>query len=171
MLDRRARALARPVSDRSRAERVPVATFTIGHRLHALEMKYLCAVVDLDEVSSLPRAPSHIMGVTVARDTLLLVADLRPLLRLPQPSLTGAARLITCGVSSAELALVVEEMNEMIELDAEEIETPAWLQTGTSGTLIRGVTSQPLILLDGTKLFTDSRLFLREENTGKLQEI
>lgn len=165
LLEERARVLARPVTEQKSA-RTAFTLFRIGGERHAIESRYVHAVIRPKNFASLPGAPPHLRGVTNVRGEIVLAVDLRPLLGLEQTTLTENARLLVCGTAAPELAIIAEEADEMVEIDQATIDSPEWLRGDRSGTWVQGVTADALILLDATKLLGDERFYIRRDSGG-----
>lgn len=163
LLEERARLLARPIVEQ-RSERTAFTLFRIGGERHAIETRYVHAVIRPQNFASLPGAPPHLRGLTNVRGEIVLAVDLRPLLGLEQTKLTEKARLLVCGTAAPELAIIAEEADEMVEIDQTTIDSPDWLRGDRSGTWVQGVTADALILLDAAKLLEDERFYIRRDS-------
>jgi purine-binding chemotaxis protein CheW len=156
----RAVALARPVAQLAPFVRQSMVVFGLGDELYALETRYVQQVQRFAEVTPLPGAAPHVLGVASVRGVLLAVFDLRVLLGVPRPQLGDLSRMLVLGEHQAELAIVADALHEVRQIDdAEWLELPASTRAATRPYL-RGVTREALALFDGAALLSDPQLYV-----------
>lgn len=156
----RAVALARPAAALAPVSRQAVVVFGLGDESYALETRYVQQVQRFVDVTPLPGAPAHVLGVASVRGTLLAVFDLRVLLGVPRPQLGDLSRMLVLGEQQAEFAIVADALHEVRQLDDTEwLEPPATTRAATRPYL-RGVTREALALFDGAALLADPQLYV-----------
>jgi purine-binding chemotaxis protein CheW len=119
----------------------------------------------LTDLTPLPGAPPHTVGVVNVRGEILVVFDLRPLLGRARTELTPQARVLVLGGGKAEFGLLVDRADEVRPLPADEVLPPAGRAGGGLGCLL-GVTADGVAVLDGGALLKDSR-FVAEGTGGR----
>jgi purine-binding chemotaxis protein CheW len=169
ILIERARRLAQPLQ---RAEpehdaRV-VATFRLAGERYAVEVRFVREIGRLVDLTPIPGAPEHLFGLTNLRGEILAVFDLRRFFGLSRGGLTDLSRIIVLGEERNELGLLADEAHEVVPLREEEILDPP--SAGTSRELVRGVTKDALILLDGAAVLRDPRFYVDQIDPIRVEE-
>lgn len=158
ILEARARALAHAPVHQAPGEMLEVVTFSLAGERYALEADHVCEVQRWTECTPIPGAVAHLRGLVNLRGDLLAVFDLRRLLGLVEQEPQESAFILVLGRGHPELGIAAEAIHEVrkVRLDALH-EPPAG---GTDRRLVRGVTEEALIVLDGPALLADERLFI-----------
>lgn len=103
------------------ANRRRLVTFTLGDRQYALDAGVVERIVPLPEVDRPPQAPSLLYGfLNLAGDTLPVI-HLQRLFRLPETAPGMWTPLIVVRVAGLHAALLVDRVNQVVGVEAEEI--------------------------------------------------
>jgi purine-binding chemotaxis protein CheW len=170
LLVRRAERLARPPpSSLETGGALQVVTFSLGRERYGIESAYVREVVRFTDFTPVPGAPEFLVGVTGLRGELLAIVDLRALLGVQQQGITDLSRIIVLGGERAEFGLLADSTHELKLLPAGQLLEPA-AAAGLERQLLRGVTAEALIVLDGAALLRDQRLFIGADGGGAATE-
>jgi purine-binding chemotaxis protein CheW len=112
ILQVRARALAKPLSDAGRAEERSVVSFKLGDERYAVDAEHVKEIVVSRSLTSLPGVPVFITGVTNLGGQLLAVVDLRPIFSLPTEPAGPTATVLVVEVSGKRFGLLVDHAVE-----------------------------------------------------------
>ncbi|MCT7374368.1 chemotaxis protein CheW [Chelativorans salis] len=130
-------------------------SFTLSDKRYAIETRYVCGVVSLENVTPLPRTPSYVVGVYDLRGQLLPVFDLRIPLGLPTDAASPVGMAIACGEAQPEFLFLTDAVSEVADLTAGALADPegdeAW---------VRGLAADGTTLLDGAAILNDRRFFI-----------
>ena len=140
-------------------------TFTLDEEVFALEIAKVREVLEFAGVTRVPRTPEFMRGVINLRGNVVPVVDLRLKFGL---SVT-AATVDTCVVmvevdidgEGTVLGALADSVQEVIEIDASQIEPPPRIGTRLKTEFIRGMGKRDdtfLIILDIDKVFSDDEL-------------
>jgi purine-binding chemotaxis protein CheW len=162
LLERRARALAQKPSDEESARTLEVLCFKLAGERYAIDTRSVLQVQALGDLTRMPDAPEHLLGVTNLRGQVLPVFDLRALLGVARPPLCDMTRLLVLGESEAELGILADVAEEISALDPAQLLSPSQPLHGLERACVRGVTRDALVVLDGAALLCDRRLFLED---------
>jgi purine-binding chemotaxis protein CheW len=163
VLDERARALARvPPIPPSPEEVVQVATFLLAGELYAVESCHVRRVVKLGEPTPVPGAPEHLVGVINLHGEILAVFDLRALFEIAPRGLSERSQVIVLGDERDEFGIVADEALEVLTLRIDAIHEPPGSLEGADRQLLRGVTQDALIVLDGAVLLRADRFVINQ---------
>jgi purine-binding chemotaxis protein CheW len=168
VLEARARLLAHTAATPTGAAVIlEIIAFALGNEQYALETRYVREVVRLTDCTPLPGAPPFLLGVLNLRGDILAVMDLRSFFGIAEQAPTDLSRVLVLGAERAELGLLADAAYEVRSLRADEVLEPPGSVAGIGREYLRGVTKEALIILDGTVLLQDRRLYIDQaETTG-----
>lgn len=89
-----------------------------GHRL-ALPAAEVDAVVELEALVPIPRAPAHIAGLSALRSRVLTVIDCRIAAGLPPLPQDGVGEAAVVAIDGHHYALRVDAVEDVLEADGE----------------------------------------------------
>lgn len=98
------------------AERVQLCTFRVGGEDYALDIMRVREVIHPLPVTPVPRAPVFVEGVARLRGDVVPVVDVRKRFGLPASPPTPRTRFLVVVVGRRRLALVVDEVCEVVRL-------------------------------------------------------
>jgi len=130
--------------------------FVVGGELFGLELTAIKEILSPPPITPVPRSRSEVLGVCSVRGLLVTVLCLRRTLRLPE-KLTGrrARILLTTSASGETLGLMVDEVRQVVRLQASEIEPAATTLGSDASEHVVGVARPPgsfVVLLDLTSI-------------------
>lgn len=105
-------------------------TFVLGEESYGIAVLKIREIIRLPDITAVPQMPSHIRGVINLRGKIIPVVDLRARFGLPHADPTDRTCVIVMQVasssgSSVPMGLVVDDVEEVINLAADDIqETP-----------------------------------------------
>lgn len=151
LLRRRAAQLARARTDATgRQPKEQALAFDIAGQPCALALEWVREVRALRELLPLPLARADVLGVVQLRGRMLPVLDLRELLGIAAPG--EFTRLLVIGREAAQLGVAASEVHGLRGLAADEAERRAGTLEGLRPELVRGVTPDGALLIDGKRL-------------------
>jgi purine-binding chemotaxis protein CheW len=153
LLDQRARALARPIEEARKDPMLDLVSFTLARETYAIESRFVVQVFRLEELAPLPGAESPVYGITTWRGDLLTILDLRPILGLPVSSLNDLCRVMVLGGARPEFGILADSVAELLSVPLAELVAVTEMQ-GRRADLVRGITTQAVLVLDGSALLS-----------------
>jgi len=105
-------------------QEIKVVCFRIGEDVYALDIMRVREIIKPQRLFGLPEAPSCVEGAINLRGSIIPVADLRKRFGLPQSAENGKSRLLVTVVSRQSLALIVDEVTEVVSIPARDIRPP-----------------------------------------------
>jgi len=169
LLEERARKLARRPEQGSGAIPLELLCFKLAGERYAIETRHVLQVLALVDLTRVPGAPAHLLGVTNLRGEILPVFDLRVLLGISRAGLSDMSRLLVLGHGEAELGILADSADEIIALDPGALHEPSQPLAALERACVRGVTHDALIVLGGAALLADRRLFLEDTPDERAQ--
>lgn len=164
LLARRARELEQPPRrEPLSGELSNIIAFTLGAERYGIEMEWIREVVRLTDLAPVPGAPAFVAGVINYRGEIVAVVDLRALFGIASPGLIDLLRVIVVGNKNPEFGVLASRVLQVAAVQTEDLSRqPLDFVAGIGADLVKGVTRDALVVLDGQKLLTDPRLFVKE---------
>lgn len=103
------------------SERVELCTFRIAGEDYAVDIMRVREIINPLPVTPVPRAPAFIEGVIRLRSEVIPVVDVRKRFGLPTAAPTRKTKYLVVRIGGRRLALVVDEVTEVVRLARSEI--------------------------------------------------
>ena len=143
----------------------PFLTFAIDDETYAVDVTRVREVLELMDITQIPRTPEHMRGVINVRGSVVPVFDLRLKFGLPEKQATVDTCIVVVEIKAAEetivLGCLVDSVEEVIELGSAQIEPPPRLGAGIDTHYIKGMGKKDesfIILMDLDRLLTGDEL-------------
>ena len=140
-------------------------TFKLGDETYGIEILKVQEIMGMLTVTPLPRTPDYMRGVINLRGKVIPVIDLRLKFAMEAHDYTRRTCIIVVQVQLERVALVmgiiVDEVSEVIEVAAEQIEPPPSFGTEVDTEFILGigkVGNKVMMLLDVDRVLTGEEL-------------
>ena len=166
IMDARARRLAEIASPATVLEAVEVVTFALDDERYAVETRHVREIIRAGEIASVPGTPPFVVGLTNVRGELLVVVDLRQLFGFPARVPTARTRIAVMGDTGNEMGVLMDAVHEVTTVWREELLDGPLGADGVGREVMSGVTRDGCIVLDGTRLLADPRLFVEQGQGG-----
>lgn len=165
VLDARARALARvPARPPDASESLDLATFTLDDERFAIETRYVRRIARLGPYERVPGTPAALLGVTNAGGEILALFDLRLLFGGRGAAPTDRSRVVVLGDGRDEFGVLADAAHEVLTLRLGELLPPPNSSEGHGPSLLRGVTADAMLVIDGGLLLRDDRLVVDQRD-------
>ena len=145
-------------------------TFRLGEEVFALEISQVREVLDYTQITRVPRMPEFMRGVINLRGSVVPVVDLRLKFGMSATGRTVNTCIIIVEVEvegeRTLLGALADSVQEVIDLDAGQIEPPPRLGTSIRADFIRGMGKRDerfVIILDVDRVFSPGELALVQE--------
>lgn len=168
VMDKRARALAQvSVQLPSSTDVLQVVTFSLANERYGIETRYVQAIIRGTDCTPIPGAPDFLVGVLNLRGEILPIFDLRKFFNVADNTPSELCQILVLGNERSEFGIVADVVRSLAMLRADEVLEPPDTLPSMGRELLRGVTGDVLILLDGPALLQDSRFFVdQSEEVG-----
>lgn len=141
---------------------VQYVTLGIDKGMFAIPVQLVQEILDLRDITRIPDAPRHILGLIDVRGRSVAVMDLRIRLGLASADSSEHTRIlvldIPSGAKRSVVALLVDRVFEVTALDGQGVEPPPDIGTEWRYDSVRGIGRRGddfVILLDIGRLFGD----------------
>lgn len=137
-------------------------TFRLGEEVFALDIAQVREVLDFPRITRVPRMPGFLRGVTNLRGAVVPVVDLRLKFGMPAAERTVNSCVIIveigCGDERTVLGALADSVQEVIGLEAAQIEPSPRIGASLRTEFIRGMGKRDdhfVIILDVERVFSD----------------
>jgi purine-binding chemotaxis protein CheW len=164
ILKARARALAvpRPQSEGA-GEYVEIVRFQLASETYGIELRYVAGVSVVKELTPLPCSPAFVVGIVNAHGRVLSVVDLKRFFNLPASGLTNLNRLIVIQGNGMEFGVLADSIDGVTRTPRRDLQAALGTLTGVGAEYLKGITAEPLIVIDAGKLLSDPRIVVQQE--------
>jgi purine-binding chemotaxis protein CheW len=132
-------------------------TFLIDDLLMALEVERVQEVLRPQEMTAVPLASRVVKGLINLRGQIVTAVDLRRRLQLPDRTEGLASMNIVVRAEGGAIALLVDEIGDVLEVDQASFERPPETLQGVARDLLLGIyklKDRLLLVLDADKAVT-----------------
>jgi len=135
-------------------------TFKIDAEEYGVKIANVQEINRMTEVTKIPRAPYHIVGIVNLRGNVIPALDLRRLFKLPDKPITDATRIIIVDLDGKRTGIVVDSVSEVLRFEKNLIEPPPEvLSSGIDSDYVEGVGKldggrRMILILDISKILS-----------------
>jgi purine-binding chemotaxis protein CheW len=136
-------------------------TFHLAGEDYGIEIRYVIEIIGIQKITEVPDMPIFIRGVINLRGKVIPVMDVRARFGIEARDYDDRTCIIVVNIENTEVGLVVDEVSEVANIPAQNVEPPP--RTGrTSGSrCIQGmgkIGTEVKILLDVKELLFDEQM-------------
>jgi purine-binding chemotaxis protein CheW len=143
--------------------RLHIVEFLLTPEKYGIESQLINEVLLLKELTPIPGTPSFIAGVTNVRGKIIAVVNLKTFLGLVTKGITELNKIIILQQNGMEFGIIVDAIAGTRNIVEKSLNAaPATLQ-GKGATYVKGITSDGLIILDGTRLLSETTLLVNQK--------
>ena len=121
---------------------VDVVEFTLGKERYALDISLVREIVEMMQITPLPRAPSHITGVINLRGEITNIMNLYTMLGLPAEAREKAKKIIVFMPEAAggnNVGILVDNVTSVTPVSEDQVEKMDGGITGEQSRYIKGI--------------------------------
>jgi purine-binding chemotaxis protein CheW len=141
-------------------------TFVLSKEEYGIEILKVREIIGIMEITTVPQTPDYMKGVINLRGKVIPIIDLRLKFSMPETEYTQETCIIVVEVEGAQVGIIVDNVSEVTDIRAEDIEdTPHFGQEiDTNFIMGLGKTKNKLIiLLDIERVLTTEELKMVEQ--------
>ncbi|MEW6217915.1 MAG: chemotaxis protein CheW [Thermodesulfobacteriota bacterium] len=136
-------------------------TFHLAGEDYGIEIRYVTEIIGIQRITELPDMPDFVKGVINLRGKVIPVMDVRTRFRLATRPYDDRTCIIVVNINDTTVGLVVDEVREVADIPAEQVEPPPRTSKGAGSRFIQGMGKmgqEVKILLDVNKLLYEEEL-------------
>ena len=148
-------------------EEIQLVVFQLGNEEYGAAIGQVQEIVNLGEVTRMPKAPEFVEGVINLRGRVVPVIDIGKRFDLPQKERDKNARIMVVLIEGVAMGMIVDSISEVLRVPKEAIEPPPPIIGDISAIFLKGVAKV------GDRLVTlvDLDKVLATEEVPELQKI
>lgn len=130
-------------------------TFSLDNEEYALDIETIREIIKPREITEIPRAPDHILGILSLRGQVIPIYDLKQRLKLGRGDVTSTSRIIVCQHEDHVAGLLVDSITQVVRIARDGVEATPANMAGIDRSLLLGVgrcQGRFLILLNLTNI-------------------
>jgi len=139
-------------------EKTQYIKIRLSDEFFGIDIKYVDNIVRMQHITRVPKAPSYVKGVINLRGEVIPVFSLRLKMGLEEVEETKSFRIIILKIEGESVGIIVDEVREVANLSADEIEKVNHKNSEGVQNFLSGIgkTESSLIsLLDINEIFSE----------------
>ena len=144
-------------------ESLEILEFRLAYESYAIEACFVREVCPLKDFTPVPCTPPFVLGIVNVRGQILSVIDLKKFFELPEKGLSDLNKVIVAHNRDIEFGILADAVAGVRAIPVADIQAPLPTLTGIRQDYLKGVTRDRLVVLDGAKLLSDSRMKVERE--------
>jgi len=134
-------------------------TFVLAEEEYGLEILKVREIIQMMEITAVPRTPAYVKGVINLRGKVIPVVDLRLKMGMPEAERTDETCIIVVDIGDVEMGIVVDRVSEVLDIAGDDIEDAPSFGADIDTDFILGMgkaDGRVTILLDISKLLSSA---------------
>lgn len=131
--------------------------FELGGEFYGVNVSQVQSIIPMQDIVTVPGAPSFIEGVINLRGAVIPVVDLRKRFQLTQGIGARKAVIVIIELNELQVGIIVDKVTEVIKIPEVAIEPPSPLLVSIDTTYLRGIgkfNERMMILLNLERVFS-----------------
>jgi purine-binding chemotaxis protein CheW len=163
ILRARARSLAaRGKNETTSSALLEVVGFMLETEHYGIESRHIREIHPLSEFTPLPCTPAFVLGLVNVRGQILSIINIKKLFDLPEKGLTDLNKVIIVHAHHMELGILADAILGTRSIALEELHPALPTLTGIRAEYLKGITKDPLVVLDVEKILADGKILVDE---------
>jgi purine-binding chemotaxis protein CheW len=159
----RAKALAQaPGHDRPAEKNLEIVEFLLANEHYGVESAYVREVCPLRDLRRLTGTPDFILGLVHVRGQIVSVIDIKRFFELPDNGLTDLNRILIVRSGPMEAGILADAIVRVQSIGVADLQPALPTLTGLRADYVRGITRDPVVVLDVEKFLSDKRIVVDE---------
>jgi purine-binding chemotaxis protein CheW len=139
-----------------------VVEFLLGPEHYGIESSDIREILPLSDFTPLPCTPAFVLGLVNVRGQILSIIDIKKLFDLPEKGLTDLNKAIIVHAHRLELGILADAILGVRSIALEDLHPALPTLTGIRARYLKGITKDPLVVLDVEKILGDERIVVDE---------
>lgn len=114
-------------------------TFSLDREEYALDIEAIREIIKPREITEIPRAPEHVLGILSLRGQVIPVYDLKRRLRLGCGAISTTSRIVVCQHEDQVAGLLVDGITQVVRIARDGVEATPANMAGIDRSLLLGV--------------------------------
>jgi len=136
-------------------------TFSIGHEVYGIELKYVTEIVGIQTITEIPELPEYVKGIINLRGKIIPVMDVRLRFKKEPKEYNDRTCIIVIDLKGASVGLIVDAVSEVITIPEQDTVEPPQINKGVNSKYINKIGkagNDVKLLIDCEKLISEDEL-------------
>lgn len=121
-------------------ETIQFIVIKLGDEQYGIDIKYIDNIVRMQHITRVPKVASYLKGVINLRGEVVPVMSVRLKMGLPEDEITKSSRIIILKMEQqGTIGVIVDEVKEVVTLEAAQIEKVAYDSKDEKDNFISGI--------------------------------
>lgn len=120
-------------------DEIKILVFRLNKEFYATDIMQVERILGYTEPTNLPGSPDFLFGVIPYEKTIIPVISLSKRFSIPQAEISDDTKIIVSKQNDEKIGIVVDEVSEVCDIDAADIEVPSHSVIGISERYIKGL--------------------------------
>lgn len=162
------RARARSLAESGKKEApspdlfLEVVEFVLGPEHYGIESSHIREIYPLNDFTPLPCTPAFVLGLVNVRGQILSIINIKKLFDLPEKGLTDFNKIIRVHARHMEFGILADAVFGVRFIALEDLHPALPTLTGMRAEYLKGITKDPLVVLDVKKILADKKILVDE---------
>lgn len=146
-------------------KQLQLVTFQLGEELYGIDIMSVDGIVRVEDVRSIPNAPSYVEGIFNLRGDIIPIINLHKRFHLKRPKLSEEDQLLSgfiiIDINGMKLGVIIDKVSRVLTVELNKMQPPPQMISGIGAEYIQGVYNREdgyLIVLDIHRLFDPKEL-------------
>ncbi|MDA8427437.1 MAG: chemotaxis protein CheW [Treponema sp.] len=142
-----------------------LVTFQISDELYGIDIMDVKEIVRVQEIRSIPNAPSYVEGLFNLRGEIIPIISLHKRFHLKKAQIAEDEELLSgfiiIDINGMKLGVIIDKVERVVSIEFSEVQPPPQMLSGIGAEYIQGVVNKDsgyMIILDIKKLFSAKEL-------------
>lgn len=139
-----------------------IVEFILGSEHYGIESSHIREIHALSEFTPLPCTPAFVLGLVNVRGQILSIINIKKLFDLPEKGLTDLNKVIIVRANHVDLGILADAIIGVRRIALEALHPALPTQTGIREEYLKGITKDPLVVLDVETILSDEKILVNE---------
>lgn len=149
------------VSEITAASNTEMLSFNVGDAIYAIEIKYIKEIIEVEQITLVPKIPGHIKGVINLRGKVVPVISIRKRFEIEEIPYDSRTCIIVLEFEDGEqVGIIVDRVQEVVDVKSSDISQTPDSKNVNANRYIKSIVhfeNNVILLIDGNKLINDDR--------------
>ena len=149
------------VSEITAASNTEMLSFNVGDAIYAIEIKYIKEIIEVEQITLVPKIPGHIKGVINLRCKVVPVISIRKRFEIEEIPYDSRTCIIVLEFEDGEqVGIIVDRVQEVVDVKSSDISQTPDSKNVNANRYIKSIVhfeNNVILLIDGNKLINDDR--------------
>ena len=142
-------------------------TFHLAGEDYGIEIAFVTEIIGIQKVTEVPDMPDFVRGVINLRGKVIPVMDVRTRFKLASRDYDERTCIVVVNIADNAIGLVVDEVREVADIPADQVEPPPRTTKGASSRFIKGMGKMD----DEVKIILNVEQLLYEEELERITDV